>query len=72
VLPLPYLALTGMFTLLRLLPTSSTDKDTEILVLRHQLAILQRPADRASPHPTAHSSPPCYTAFPDQSCDNCT
>jgi putative transposase len=28
---LPYLALTGMFTLLRLPPTSNTDKDIEIL-----------------------------------------
>ncbi|SMD27171.1 integrase core domain-containing protein [Kibdelosporangium aridum] len=54
-LRLPYLALTSVFALLRLLPTSSTDKDTEILVLRHQLAILQRqvskprltPPDRA-------------------------
>jgi putative transposase len=45
-LRLPYLALTGVFTLLRLLPKSSTDKDIEILVLRHQLAILQRQASR--------------------------
>jgi putative transposase len=42
VLRLPYIALTGVFALLRLLPTSSTDKDVEIVVLRHQLAILQR------------------------------
>jgi putative transposase len=55
VLRLPYLALTGVFAFLRLLPTSNTDKDTEILVLRHQLTILQRqiskprltPPDRA-------------------------
>jgi hypothetical protein len=33
------------------------------LVLRHQLAILQRQVvNRASPHSTAYSSPPCYTA----------
>jgi putative transposase len=51
VLRLPYLALTGVFALIRLLPTSSTDKDTEILVLRHQLAILQRhvPTPRLAP-----------------------
>jgi transposase len=44
-----------VFTFLRLLPTSNTDKDIEILVLRHQLTILQRqiskprltPPDRA-------------------------
>jgi putative transposase len=44
-----------MFAFLRLLPTSSTDKDTEILALRHQLTVLQRqlgkphltPPDRA-------------------------
>lgn len=46
-----------MVALLRLLPRSDHDKDTEILVLRHQLAVLQRqlgdprvrflPADRA-------------------------
>jgi hypothetical protein len=42
VLRLPYLALTGVFALLRLLPKSSTDKDIEIVVLRHQLAVLQR------------------------------
>jgi putative transposase len=41
-LGLSYLALTGMVTLRRLLPMSNTDKDVEILVLRHQLAVLQR------------------------------
>jgi transposase InsO family protein len=35
-----------VFALLRLLPTSSTDKDVEIVVLRHQLAILQRQVDK--------------------------
>jgi putative transposase len=54
-LRLPYLALTCMFAAIRLLPVSDTDKDIEILTLRHELAILQRrtvkprltPADRA-------------------------
>ncbi|MGH3375268.1 MAG: hypothetical protein ACRDP6_11055 [Actinoallomurus sp.] len=41
-LRLPYLALTNVFTVIRLLPMSDTDKDIEILTLRHQLAILQR------------------------------
>ena len=41
-LRLPYLALTNVFIVLRLLPMSDTDKDIEILTLRHQLAILQR------------------------------
>jgi putative transposase len=53
-LRLPYLALTGVLTALRLLPVSDVDKDIEILALRHQLAVLQRqtgkprftPADR--------------------------
>jgi putative transposase len=54
-LRLPYLALTSVFSFLRLLPMGDTDKDIEILTLRHQLAILQRqtgkprltPVDRA-------------------------
>jgi transposase len=54
-LRLPYLALTGVFAALRLLPMTDTDKDIEILALRHQLAVLQRqvgkprltPANRA-------------------------
>ncbi|MCI2421417.1 hypothetical protein MOQ72_28675 [Saccharopolyspora sp. K220] len=46
-LRLPYLAVTGMFAFLRLLPMTSTDKDIEILALRHQLAILQRQVGRA-------------------------
>src|SRR5437879_738532 len=41
-LRLPYLALSSVFTLMRLLPMSDTDKDIEILTLRHQLTILQR------------------------------
>lgn len=45
-LRLPYLALTSMFTLIRLLPTGDRDKDAEILALRHQLVVLQRQIDR--------------------------
>lgn len=41
-LRLAYLAATNTFTLLRLLPMSDPDKDTEILVPRHQLLVLQR------------------------------
>jgi hypothetical protein len=54
---LAYLAVTNVFALLRLLPVSDRDKDTEILALRHQITVLQRqlgttrlrfsPADRA-------------------------
>jgi transposase InsO family protein len=56
-LRLAYFGITNAFALLRLLPGSDRDKDTEILALRHQLAVLQRqldgqrirfaPADRA-------------------------
>jgi transposase len=56
-LRLAYLGVTDVFALLRLLPRSDHDKETEILVLRHQIAVLQRqfgdqrirfqPADRA-------------------------
>ncbi|MEU5735119.1 integrase core domain-containing protein [Streptomyces antimycoticus] len=45
-LRLLYLALTSMFTLLRLMPISDRDKDAEILALRHQLAVLQRQTDK--------------------------
>jgi hypothetical protein len=44
-LRLAYLAITNVFALLRLLPRSDRDKDAEILVLRQQLAILQRHLD---------------------------
>lgn len=56
-LRLTYLGITNAFAHMRLLPRSDWDKDAEILVLRHQLAVLQRqlggqqvqfqPADRA-------------------------
>jgi transposase len=53
-LRLAYLTVTNTLSLIRLLPMSERDKEVEILVLRHQLAILQRqtpkpaftPADR--------------------------
>jgi putative transposase len=40
-LRLPYLALSGMFAPVKLLPMSVADKNIEILALRHQLAVLQ-------------------------------
>jgi len=41
-LRLAYLSVTNAFALLRLLPMSDRDKDTEILVLRHQITVLER------------------------------
>jgi putative transposase len=41
-LGLAYLTVTNTFAVLRLLPASDRDKDTEILVLRHQIAVLER------------------------------
>ena len=56
-LRLVYLTVTNTFAVLRLLPVSDRDKEVEILVLRHQIAVLERqlggkkvrftPADRA-------------------------
>jgi putative transposase len=56
-LRLTYLGVTNALALLRLLPMSNRDKNTEILALRHQITILERqlhgekvrfaPADRA-------------------------
>ncbi|MGW9030379.1 integrase core domain-containing protein [Streptomyces sp. NPDC055722] len=45
-LRLPYLTLTSVFTLIRLLPMRDRGKDAEILALRHQLAVLQRQIDK--------------------------
>ena len=41
-LRLAYLAVMNAFALLRLFPMSDQDKDAEILVLRHQITVLQR------------------------------
>lgn len=41
-LSLAYLGVTNAFALLRLLPMSDQDKDVEILILRHQNAVLER------------------------------
>jgi hypothetical protein len=46
---LAYLAVTNAFAALRLLPMSDRDKDMEILVLRHQLTVLQRQLSPARP-----------------------
>jgi putative transposase len=45
-LRLPYLALSSVFAVVRLLPLRGADKDIEILALRHQLAVLQRQIDK--------------------------
>jgi len=45
-LRLSYLAVSSVFTVMRLLPVSGTEKDVEILALRHQLAVLQRQIDK--------------------------
>jgi putative transposase len=41
-LRLAYLGVTNAFAMLRLLPMSNRDRDTEILALRHQITVLQR------------------------------
>jgi hypothetical protein len=41
-LRLAYLTVTNTFAILRLLPASDRDKDCEILVPRHQIAVLER------------------------------
>jgi hypothetical protein len=68
-LRLAYLGVTNVFALLRLLPRSDHDKDTETVILRHQFAVLQRqlgdqqpcapripPASRRSPYPATASA----------------
>ena len=45
-LRLSYLALTNVVAFVRLLPMNDADEDLEILVLRRQLAVLQRQVDR--------------------------
>jgi putative transposase len=46
-LRLPYLAVSSVFSLIRLLPMSDVDKDIEILTFRYPLSVLQRQIDRA-------------------------
>ena len=48
-LGLARLSVTDAFALLRLLPMSDRDKDVEILVLRHQITILERRLGRVRP-----------------------
>jgi hypothetical protein len=57
-LRLAYLGMVNVFALLRLLPTSSRDKDAEILALRHQLSVLQR-----QPGPGRVRFTPAYRAM---------
>jgi transposase InsO family protein len=48
-LRLAYLGVTNAFAFLRLLPTSDRDKNVEILVLRHQITVLQRELGATKP-----------------------
>jgi putative transposase len=48
-LRLAYLGVTSVFALLRLLPSSDRDKDVEILVLRHQIMVLERQLGKSRP-----------------------
>ncbi|MBP2337403.1 hypothetical protein JOF41_003581 [Saccharothrix coeruleofusca] len=48
-LRLAYLSVTNTFALLRLLPMSDRDKDTEILALRHRISTLERQLGRKRP-----------------------
>jgi transposase len=67
-LRLAYLTVTNTFAVLRLLPMGDRDKDTEILALRHQIAVLERqlgkekvrftPSDRAFLAALVHRLPP--------------
>ncbi|MEV0305832.1 hypothetical protein AB0I13_33180, partial [Streptomyces prasinus] len=41
-LRLAYLTVTNAFAVLRLLPMSDRDMETEILALRHQITVLER------------------------------
>jgi hypothetical protein len=52
-LRLAYLVVTNAFSLVQLLPRSERDKEIEILVLRHQLTVLQRQMDRPAFTPEA-------------------
>ncbi|GAA0907404.1 hypothetical protein GCM10009574_100330 [Streptomyces asiaticus] len=64
-LRLLYLTLTNVFALLRLLPMSDTDKNVEILTLRHNWPSFNaRSPNPGSLRPTAYSSPPCCTGSP--------
>jgi hypothetical protein len=70
-LKLVYLMFTKLLGLVLLQIRSDTTKDIEILVLRHQLAVLQRLLHaRGCPGPTEHSPPPspgCYPPVADAS-----
>jgi hypothetical protein len=68
-LQLPYLTLTSVVTLIRLLPMSDVDKNVEILACSPGRA---RSTDLASPRPTGPSSPPWSTDSPRHGCGNCT
>lgn len=73
-LRLAYLGLTTTVAMLRLLPRSDRDKDIEILVLRHQIAVLQRQLDghRVQFQPTTGPcSPPYSTGYPGRRREAC-
>ena len=65
-LRLVYLSVRNVFALLRLLAASDRDKDMEILVLRHQVTVLQRQLGTARPRFSR-----CDRAFLAACCTGC-
>ncbi|NJC73686.1 hypothetical protein HC031_28780 [Planosporangium thailandense] len=72
-LRLPNLALTNAFALIWLLPLRDSDKDVGILMLRHQLALVQRQTDkpRLTPPDRAFLAALLHR-LPRHGCGNCT
>ncbi len=70
----PCLTVTNTFAPLRLLPWSDRDKDVEILALRHQITVLQRPLDKERVRFTAGDRAflaACRTGFRRRGCVGC-
>ena len=64
-LRLLYLIISLLLSWLTLLGRSSSSKDIELLVLRHEVAVLRRTNPKpASTGPTEHCSPPSSDTYP--------
>jgi hypothetical protein len=64
-LRLPYLIFSQLLSWLTLLPHTPSSKDIELLVLRHEVAVLRRTSPKpASTGPTERCSPPSSDTYP--------